>query len=128
VIFTGSTDLLSVQFGTKTRVAKDWTISAGPSSDAPTDGFLFTNEPECSALLYREIDGEFVPVYHSNAGNLPSDSSEMIVPKKKVYVWFTEDAKSATMVETMGRAEIVDFDFGGEKTVTFSDAGVWTTS
>ncbi|KAJ4014216.1 hypothetical protein NW752_005931 [Fusarium irregulare] len=102
------------------------TISTGFSSDAPSDGFLFTNEVECSVLLLCEIDGKFVPVYTSHAGNLSPGSSEVIIPKNKVYVWFSDDAKSSTMTETLGSAREIEINGPGYKTATFDEAGNWT--
>ncbi|RBR09513.1 uncharacterized protein FIESC28_09844 [Fusarium coffeatum] len=123
-----TTSAVRVKFGSKTNIAKDQanTISTGFGSDAPSDGFLFTNEVECSALLLCEIDGKFVPVYTSHAGNLSPGSSEVIIPKNKVYVWFSDDAKSSTMTETMGSAKEVEIDGPGDRTVTFDEAGNWT--
>ena len=121
---------VGVKFGSKTNIAKDQAnnISTGFSSDAPYDGFLFTNEVECSALLLCEIDGKFVPVYTSHAGNLSPGSSEVIIPKHKVYVWFLDDAKSSTMTETLGSAKKIEINGPGDKTATFDEAGNSTLS
>ena len=125
-----STYPVEVKFGSKTNVAKDPAnaISTGFSSDAPSNGFLFTNEVECSALLLCEIDGKFVPVYTSHTGNLSPGSSEVIIPKNKVYVWFSDDAKSSTMTETMGAAKEIEINGPGDKTASFDEAGNWTVS
>jgi hypothetical protein len=130
VISNLTTHPVEVKPGSKTTVAKDQsnTISTGFSSDAPSNGFLFTNEVECSALLFCEIDGKFVPIYTSHAGNLSPGSSEEIIPKSKVYVWFSDDAKSATMTETMGSAKEIEITGPGDKTATFDEAGNWTVS
>ncbi|KAH7198308.1 uncharacterized protein B0J16DRAFT_409840 [Fusarium flagelliforme] len=127
---TKMTNMVDVKFGTKTTVTKDSNISTGFSSDAPSKGFLFTNEIECSTILYCEIDGKFVPVYTSPGGSLSPGSSEEIIPNRKVYVWFSDDAKSSTMIETMGRAEGIQFEFGGnsDKIVTLDMMGNWTLS
>lgn len=67
-----------------------------------------------------------MPIYTSHAGNLSPGSSEEIIPKNKVYVWFSDDAKSATMTETMGPAKEIEIHSPGETTVTFDEAGNWT--
>ena len=113
--------------GTKTNAAIDGTLSTAFDSNAPSNGFLFTNELECSAILSCEIEGKFVPIYTSHAGTLTPGSSEVIIPDKKVYVWFSDDPKSSTLIETMGHVAGLDFNSGGnDKTITFGEAGVWT--
>lgn len=41
-------------------------------------------------------------------------------------MWFSDDAKSATMTETMGPAKEIEIRSPGETTVTFDEAGNWT--
>lgn len=61
---------------------------------------------------------------------MPPGSSEMIIPQKKAYVWFSDDITSTTVDGRMTHAEVLEFDFDGhgEMTFTFNDAGVWTMS
>ncbi|KAM0409811.1 hypothetical protein ACHAPZ_000395 [Fusarium culmorum] len=98
--------------------------------DAPTDGSLFINKIECSAVLYRQINGKSEQIYTSHGGDMPPGSSEMIIPQKKVYVWFSDDITSTTVDGRMAQAEVLEFDFDGhgEMMFTFNDAGVWSIS
>ncbi|KAM0405238.1 hypothetical protein ACHAQC_000315 [Fusarium culmorum] len=105
-------------------------ITPSPNKDAPTDGSLFINKIECSAVLYRQINGESEQIYTSHGGDMPPGSSEMIIPQRKVYVWFSDDITSTTVDGRMAQAEVLEFDFDGhgETMFTFNDAGVWSIS
>ncbi|EKJ68418.1 hypothetical protein FPSE_11426 [Fusarium pseudograminearum CS3096] len=128
--YTTTTPIVGVKFGDKINVDEISFIIPSPNKDAPTDGFLFKNKIECSAVLYREINGELEQIYTSHGGDMSPDSSEVIIPQKKVYVWFSDDITSTTVDGRMAQAEVLDFDFDdyGEMTFTFNDAGVWIKS
>lgn len=127
-----TTRLTRVVFGSKTKVANDWTITTNPSSDAPEKGFLFTSEREVAAVLYREINGAFAPIYISHAGPLPPNFPEKLIPRETVYVWFSSECETATMVDNF-KGQVQAMEFGGdsnvlEATVTYNDAGQWIVS
>ncbi|CAF3476456.1 unnamed protein product [Fusarium graminearum] len=111
--YTTTTPIIKVKFGDKINVDEVSFITPSPNKDAPTDGFLFINKIECSAVLYREINGELEQIYTGHGGDMPPGSSEMIIPQKKVYVWFSDDIKSTTVDGRMAQAEVLEFDFDG---------------
>uniref|UniRef100_A0A4E9EDD2 Zn(2)-C6 fungal-type domain-containing protein n=1 Tax=Gibberella zeae TaxID=5518 RepID=A0A4E9EDD2_GIBZA len=111
--YTTTTPIIKVKFGDKINVDEVSFITPSPNKDAPTDGFLFINKIECSAVLYREINGELEQIYTSHGGDMPPGSSEMIIPQKKAYVWFSDDITSTTVDGRMAQAEVLEFDFDG---------------
>ncbi|CAG1976576.1 unnamed protein product [Fusarium graminearum] len=111
--YTTTTPIIKVKFGDKINVDEVSFITPSPNKDAPTDGFLFINKIECSAVLYREINGELEQIYTCHGGDMPPGSSEMIIPQKKVYVWFSDDITSTTVDGGMAQAEVLEFDFDG---------------
>ncbi|KAM0358700.1 hypothetical protein ACHAP4_004676 [Fusarium culmorum] len=128
--YTTTTPIIKVKFGDKINVDEASFITPSPNKDAPTDGSLFINKIECSAVLYRQINGESEQIYTSHGGDMPPGSSEMIIPQRKVYVWFSDDITSTTVDGRMAQAEVLEFDFDGhgETMFTFNDAGVWSIS
>lgn len=126
--FTCSSDVIDVDLGNETIVNHDWTIQTNPTGDPKREGsFIFKNKGiEAAAVLYRKIEGDFKAVYYSHSGPLAKGSTEIMTPKNKVYVWFSDYYEDQTMIdETIG--SIKEIDMTGKKTasVAFSNEGIW---
>ncbi|KAJ0341216.1 hypothetical protein COL154_008976 [Colletotrichum chrysophilum] len=124
--FTASTDKIAVKFGSKTEVKKDWSISTNPDDGAPDAGFLFTNQIEVAAVLYREIQGEYKAIYISHVGPMPKNSKEKLTPKQKVYVWFSDSYEDETMIDDFsGDLKEIVYEGKTSATVKFDGGGTW---
>lgn len=124
--FTASTDKIAVKFGSKTEVKKNWSITTNPDDAAPEAGFLFTNQIEVAAVLYREIQNEFKAIYISHVGPMPKNSKEKLIPKQKVYVWFSSTFEDQTMIDDFeGDLKEIEYSGKSKASVKFDDAGNW---
>jgi hypothetical protein len=107
-------------------VKKDWSIITNPDDSAPEAGFLFTNQLEVAAVLYREIQGEFKAIYITHVGPMPKGSKEKLTPKQKVFVWFSDNFEDETMIDDFS-GELKEIDFSGKTTasIKFDGGGNW---
>ncbi|KAJ4289058.1 hypothetical protein N0V90_011400 [Kalmusia sp. IMI 367209] len=76
------------------------TTSIKKGGSAPKNGFLFHNVPEAAAILYQEIQGVATPVYITPEDILPPNTTEILVPKLEVAVWFQRQVTTGTMVDS----------------------------
>lgn len=63
---------------------------------------------------------------------MPPESSEVLIPKEEVYVWFSSEYETSTMFDSF-TGKVKSIQFGGESditeaTVTFNDDGKWITA
>ena len=126
VRFDASSKIIDADFGTKTVLESDWDISNNPSPDAPATGFLFTNKKVAACVIYKEIKGEFKPIYISHVGRMPVNSKETLIPINKVGVWFSSDFESGTMIDGFqGEFKLVDMTTRKTAKVSYDAEGRW---
>jgi hypothetical protein len=79
----------------------DWaTTSIKKGGGAPKNGFLFHTVPQAAAILYQDIAGVATPVYITPEDILPPNTTEVLVPKLEVAVWFQKKVETGTMIDS----------------------------
>lgn len=127
VRMNASTDPADIQFGQSYTLPSNWTdgtVNSDPR--APRSGFRFINNTSAaSAIVYKRINGQQTPIYFSVDGPLPKGTEDM-TPVKKVSVWFSKEAESATMIsDFQGQVREVDMTGSTDVTLEYDASGNW---
>jgi hypothetical protein len=95
---------------------------------APKNGFLFHNVPEAAAVLYQEIGGVATPVYITPEDILPPNTTEVLVPKIEIAVWFQRKVETGTMVDSaLTDAYTIPMETTTVK-ASYNAAGAWSAT
>lgn len=107
----------------------DWAnTSIKKGGGAPKNGFLFHTVPEAAAILFQDINGVATPVYITPEQILPPNTTEVLVPKIDVAVWFERKVETGTMIDSaLTDAFIIPMVTASVK-ASYDAAGSWSVT
>ncbi|KAJ4007450.1 hypothetical protein NW766_010136 [Fusarium irregulare] len=111
------TSLTSIKFDQVYALPPTWIDGDISNEKLPGKSFEMVDESSrgASAVLFRRINGQYMPFYVSNPP-IESNGSEVLTPKLRVALWLQANAETGAMV-SLNRADLSTFDFSGRNQV-----------